>query len=88
MGSGPELLKHDPAIEKWVEMREAQHLNFRPTARNTRLGLLVYIAIPVIGYFVTAKTTNRWDFFLSREGEPLLKEERQKAIAAAAAKQE
>ncbi|KAJ1654670.1 hypothetical protein IWQ61_005440 [Dispira simplex] len=55
-GHGPELLKHDPAFERWQTMREKTHEHFRPTPRNMRTGILAFVLIPALAFYVASKT--------------------------------
>jgi len=72
--AGHGYVKHDPAIEKWNNMREDAYQQFRFTSRNTRLALVGLLLVPGALFYFSNTTHMRWDWTAKRKGESLKRE--------------
>ncbi|CCA71089.1 hypothetical protein PIIN_05024 [Serendipita indica DSM 11827] len=71
MGGGHNSLKHDPAIEKWYQMREDIYKGFRFTPYATRRVLLWGVAVPALTFYIVYDNANKWSFKGKTHGESL-----------------
>ncbi|EPQ58482.1 hypothetical protein GLOTRDRAFT_126980 [Gloeophyllum trabeum ATCC 11539] len=71
MAGGHEMVKHDPAIEKWNSMRENAYKHFRFTPRNTFIALVGVVIVPGAVLYLASQTDNKWNFNGKRKGESL-----------------
>lgn len=62
MAGDHNLLKVDPAIERWAHLRENTHLYFAWNKRNVRAALLWMVAVPVGLTYLAYKTDVSVDF--------------------------
>jgi hypothetical protein len=69
--AGHGYVKHDPAIEKWNNMREDAYKRFRWTSRTTRVSLIGFIVIPGALFYYCNTTHLRWDWTGKQRGESL-----------------
>jgi len=65
------VLKVDPAIERWAEMRANQYKHFAWSRRSTRLGLFFGVFVPVGLAWLAFKTNNKWDFAAAQTKEDM-----------------
>ncbi|KAJ1985225.1 hypothetical protein H4R34_000184 [Dimargaris verticillata] len=78
MGSN-DMLRKDPAFERWMSMRENAHRHFRPNPRNMRTAFICFVAVPIIGFFLADKTALKMDAFARKYDESIWVEEQKKA---------
>ncbi|PVG02695.1 hypothetical protein CPB86DRAFT_772475 [Serendipita vermifera] len=71
MGGGHHTIKHDPAIERWYNMREDIYKNFRFTPYAARRVLLWGVAVPAVTVYVLYDHMFKWDFRGKKHGESL-----------------
>ncbi|KAG5634258.1 hypothetical protein H0H81_002689 [Sphagnurus paluster] len=69
--AGNPLVKEDPAIERFNNMRERAYLNFRWTKKTTRTAIVGVIILPGMVYWLASKYQGKFDW-LQRKGQPLL----------------
>ncbi|KZT28607.1 hypothetical protein NEOLEDRAFT_1175902 [Neolentinus lepideus HHB14362 ss-1] len=72
MAGGHQMVKHDPAIERWNAMRENAYKYFRFTPRNTFIGIVGVVIVPGTLLYIASQTDNKWNFNGKRKGESLL----------------
>lgn len=60
MAGDHNLLKVDPAIERWAHLRENTHLYFGWNKRNVRAAALWMVAVPVGLTILAYKTDVSW----------------------------
>ncbi|KIJ37726.1 hypothetical protein M422DRAFT_259828 [Sphaerobolus stellatus SS14] len=72
-GGAHHALKHDPAIDRWYQMRENQYLKFRWTKHAVRTGLVLMVGVPLGLYFVLGREDNRYSWTAARKGQSLLR---------------
>ncbi|GAB5592157.1 hypothetical protein Unana1_07057 [Umbelopsis nana] len=72
MAGDHNLLKVDPAIERWAHLRENTHLYFAWNKRNTRAAMLWMVAVPVGLTYLAYKTDRKWDFAGAQSKDELL----------------
>ncbi|CCJ30788.1 unnamed protein product [Pneumocystis jirovecii] len=62
MAGDKHVLKIDPAIERYAEMRSSQYMYFRWTPKTVTKSIVLGVVVPLfIGYFAFA-TEGKWDF--------------------------
>jgi len=73
-GDNHHALKHDPAVERWYQMREDMYKNFRFTRSATRTSVILMVVIPgMLGWFATRQDL-KWNWVAKRKGESLLRQ--------------
>ncbi|KAF8527052.1 hypothetical protein JB92DRAFT_3107844 [Gautieria morchelliformis] len=73
-GEGHHALKHDPAIERWYQMRENMYKDFRFTRSATRTSLILMVVIPgMLGWYASRQDL-KWNWVGKRKGESLLRQ--------------
>jgi len=65
--------RHDPALDRWNEMREGSWAHFKLTRRNTKPILLMTVAIPLAVYWLATSTDNKFDMVGRRKTQSLLR---------------
>ncbi|KAF8580699.1 hypothetical protein K439DRAFT_1356393, partial [Ramaria rubella] len=65
--------QHDPAIERWYQMREDMYKHFRFTRSATRTGLVLMVIIPGLLGWAASRHDLKWNWTAKRKGESLLK---------------
>ncbi|KIM21756.1 hypothetical protein M408DRAFT_332012 [Serendipita vermifera MAFF 305830] len=71
MAGGHHNLRHDPAIERWYQMREDIYKNFRFTPYATRRVLIWGLAVPALTLYLLHDQAFKWDLRGKKHGETL-----------------
>jgi len=69
--AGHGYVKHDPAIERWNNMREDAYKHFRLTPRTAWISFAGLALVPGAIYWIAANTDLRWRWGGKRKGESL-----------------
>ncbi|KAI0317769.1 hypothetical protein OF83DRAFT_1171722 [Amylostereum chailletii] len=66
-----DVVKHDPAVERWNHMREDAYRHFRFTNKATWLALAGLVIVPSAIYTLASSEDNKWNWTAKRKGQSL-----------------